>query len=353
MENPHETSSFLPSIDVSNTSPEAGDTAMVGRITMLALEGELAQLRRQNLALADRNQQLDADNQRLESDMARLATHAAKLHEESRQDPMTGLFNKKAFGEQVDTLIDQDKPFVVFMADLMSLKAINDTLGHAAGDAAITNTATVLKFGMTVLDAMTLIGLEGAPVTARLGGDEYAMVIPLNDLNQFTGNQMGVIDEALHELDEDPSGTSLYSREILERAKAGELTYEDAAQMIYIAVDRLYYDYLESNGGPDLGQGIAMGWAIHSPGNSEEVTSKKLIEDADAAMYFDKGLKKELLGSYNRETGQWDGPDRRNQQDDRRNDTDQREGTPDRRNYVTLGSSALRNVRPIAPPNPM
>lgn len=330
--------------EANTTDPNAGNAAMVD---------QLAQLRDQTTDLQSLNQQLSDDNQRLEADLTRLAEHAALLYEENRRDPMTGLLNKKGFEEQLEALMTHDKPFVVFMADLMSLKAINDTLGHAAGDAAIANTANVLRFGMTILDTMTLIGLDGEPATARLGGDEYAVAVSLDGLNQFTSNQTDAIDEALRELDEDPTAQSLYSRELLEKAKAGELTHEDAAQMIYVAVESLYDGYLESNGGPDLGQGIAMGWAIHDPKNSEDQTPEELLKKADESMYVDKKKKRDTLGSYDRRTKTRIGPDRRGQQGDRRSGEDRRDGMPDRRGTVALGTFALRDPRPIVPPSPM
>jgi diguanylate cyclase (GGDEF)-like protein len=92
-----------------------------------------------------------------------------KLEELSRYDPVTGLYNRRAFTEQAELQLKQAQreqvPRLLFFADMDNLKWINDTLGHTEGDKAIHDMARVLRVSFRDTD---LIG--------RLGGDEFAVL---------------------------------------------------------------------------------------------------------------------------------------------------------------------------------
>jgi diguanylate cyclase (GGDEF)-like protein len=83
-------------------------------------------------------------------------------------DVMTGLYNRAYFEE---TLLRLEKkrrdPISIIIADLNELKAINDTLGHQAGDALIRRAAEVLKANS-----------DGEYTAARIGGDEFVIILP-------------------------------------------------------------------------------------------------------------------------------------------------------------------------------
>lgn len=83
-------------------------------------------------------------------------------------DGLTGLPNRKLFTEQLNSLLDRRKTedqILVAYADLDDFKVINDTLGHPAGDALLTDVAHYLRSALP--DALV----------ARLGGDEFAILI--------------------------------------------------------------------------------------------------------------------------------------------------------------------------------
>ncbi|WP_251096901.1 GGDEF domain-containing protein [Streptomyces sp. Caat 7-52] len=90
----------------------------------------------------------------------------------ARRDPLTGLWTRDAFETRAAHTLARRPHVAVILCDLDSFKAVNDTHGHAAGDAAIRSAAASLT--------EALDGRPGA-VAARLGGDEFAAVVPLSD----------------------------------------------------------------------------------------------------------------------------------------------------------------------------
>lgn len=86
-------------------------------------------------------------------------------------DPLTGLYNRRyalpRLTEIARDSLREDAPFAVLALDLDRFKRINDSHGHAAGDA-------VLRDVASRLDAV--IGGDG--ITARLGGEEFLAVLP-------------------------------------------------------------------------------------------------------------------------------------------------------------------------------
>lgn len=85
---------------------------------------------------------------------------------QARQDVLTRLYNKS--GEQlIENLLLADSRGILFMIDLDNFKAINDTCGHAAGDALLTKIGGILRDIFRTED-----------ILARIGGDEFIAYIP-------------------------------------------------------------------------------------------------------------------------------------------------------------------------------
>ncbi|MEU2608887.1 GGDEF domain-containing protein [Streptomyces albus] len=98
--------------------------------------------------------------------------HARFLHRQlaaTRRDPLTGLLRRDAYTARARRLLARhgDDAAVVFI-DQDHFKAVNDTMGHAAGDAVLTATAARLT---------AWAGPHAA--VGRLGGDEFAVVLEL------------------------------------------------------------------------------------------------------------------------------------------------------------------------------
>lgn len=92
--------------------------------------------------------------------------------EAGRRDPLTGLWTRDAFEQSAARLLARHPHVAVLLVDLDGFKAVNDTHGHAAGDAAIRAT------GASLNDALTGHRLA---VAGRLGGDEFAAAVALPD----------------------------------------------------------------------------------------------------------------------------------------------------------------------------
>lgn len=98
-----------------------------------------------------------------------------KLRFMSFHDALTGLYNRAYFEEELERLNGSRQfPISIIACDLDGLKLINDREGHDAGDRAIKAAARVLG-GNT---------FRTEDVVARIGGDEFVVILPGVDLNQ-------------------------------------------------------------------------------------------------------------------------------------------------------------------------
>nr|WP_106608312.1 GGDEF domain-containing protein [Shimia abyssi] len=97
-------------------------------------------------------------NQRLQGAMI-------AAEEQAFTDTLTGLKNRRALETIVPRLLEDRSPFGMMQIDLDFFKAVNDTLGHAAGDHVLQRVAKVLVENSRDDDCV-----------ARVGGDEFVMV---------------------------------------------------------------------------------------------------------------------------------------------------------------------------------
>lgn len=93
-----------------------------------------------------------------------------QLRHLAETDPLTSLHNRRAFMALATQALararDEGQDLALMLVDIDHFKQINDTWGHAGGDAALQHMATVLRSQMGETD-----------VLARLGGDEFALVV--------------------------------------------------------------------------------------------------------------------------------------------------------------------------------
>ena len=189
-----------------------------------------------------------ADHLRLMEAVAKLASDAianAMHHERTETsaltDLLTGLPNARAlryrFEEEADRARRHRDTFSVLMMDLDGFKAVNDKLGHQAGD-------QLLK----ELSAILLSQIRSSDFISRYAGDEFVAVL-----------------------------------------QAGEEEVQEAALRIQRALDR--HDFVLANS--KLFVGLSVGWACFGTDGN---TLDELLLAADRAMYADKTKRKAVLG---------------------------------------------------------
>ena len=99
-------------------------------------------------------------------DMTERKKQQALLTHQATHDALTGLPNRLLLSRALDSL-SSSTPTALFMLDLDRFKDVNDTLGHATGDAVL-----------TILGQRLRGALSEQNLIARIGGDEFAVVIP-------------------------------------------------------------------------------------------------------------------------------------------------------------------------------
>jgi diguanylate cyclase (GGDEF)-like protein len=166
----------------------------------------------------------DADRRALLAQLERLAHH----------DSLTDLFNRHYFGavlvRAADVVRRYDREATLLILDLDRMKPVNDEYGHRCGDALLRAIAQILRRELRTSD-----------VAARIGGDEFAILLP----------------------ETDTAGATALARRLLERIRACRIP---------------------------CGDGTLPAWTTGSIGIAalQPAASDRALADADAAMYTAK-----------------------------------------------------------------
>jgi len=92
-------------------------------------------------------------------------------------DPLTGLYNRRLFGESFEKELNRARrythPLSLVILDLHRFKEVNDKHGHPRGDEVLRATAATLKKALRTSDS-----------AFRIGGDEFALLLPQTDSQQ-------------------------------------------------------------------------------------------------------------------------------------------------------------------------
>ncbi len=168
--------------------------------------------------------------------------HQSELERLSRTDALTGLFNRRAYMEELERAIERSRrnkqTGAVFFVDLNNFKSVNDVRGHDVGDRVLVDLAKILTSITRSYDFV-----------ARLGGDEFALWF--ENIDKDTARRRG--------------------QDILRRSRHLE----------------------ELSGSPRKPLGLSIGIAMFEANTDEG--SDGLLKRADAAMYRAKQSRKQHL----------------------------------------------------------
>lgn len=149
---------------------EAGADFMQDEYRFLKATGEWIDVRTQCIIVRDDNGKATRLVGSMQ-DITRQKKTEAQLHWAAHHDPLTALPNRTLYRQRMHAAVDaarrSGRKVAVILLDLNNFKGLNDTLGHAAGDRVLEETARRL-----------LANLPETSTIARLGGDEFAIVLP-------------------------------------------------------------------------------------------------------------------------------------------------------------------------------
>lgn len=129
-------------------------------------------LERQAAELVGLADEMEQSRLLLNREIRRRENLEKRLKEVADTDPLTGIANRRSFVERASACLEfahQVGETVTFiMADIDHFKTINDTYGHAAGDAAL------VQFSEYIATSLRI----GDDFVARIGGEEFAFILP-------------------------------------------------------------------------------------------------------------------------------------------------------------------------------
>ena len=92
-------------------------------------------------------------------------------------DPLTGIYNRAKFNEEINQCVDNydryESPLCLVMFDIDNFKRINDSYGHQAGDRVLQSLAIIIKKSIRSTD-----------IFARWGGEEFVVLLPNTKIQQ-------------------------------------------------------------------------------------------------------------------------------------------------------------------------
>ena len=150
-------------------------------------------------------------------------------------DPLTGLYNRRYAMPHLNRISERAKTtgrqFAVMVLDLDRFKTVNDTYGHSAGDAVLREVAGRIKDNLRAVD-----------MVARIGGEEFLLVMPDTSLTQAriaAERLCDLVRETAVHNDKVPSGISVSVS--IGVAMGGMPNQADTVDQLIEAADKALY----------------------------------------------------------------------------------------------------------------
>jgi diguanylate cyclase (GGDEF)-like protein len=186
-------------------------------------------------------------------------------------DPLTGLYNRRLFGEGFEKELNRARryglPLGLVMLDLHRFKEVNDKHGHPAGDEVLRAAAATLKKALRTSDS-----------AFRIGGDEFAVLLPQTDAEQALALSRRIETVFAETLQSLPLSVNV-------NMDHGVATFpqdgEQADQLIRVADERLYR--LKHANHRKLGNGGTKPVAAASPALGPTATTAPAAPEPAAA----------------------------------------------------------------------
>jgi len=166
----------------------------------------------------------------LRGKVARLQERVEQLHHLAHRDSLIDLPNRRGFMRELERLIARVDRYginaAMLFVDVDGLKMINDTFGHRAGDEALVQIANLLSTGVRHSD-----------VVARIGGDEFGILLECSDEGSAQETAARLIDQIsdsdfMHDGEALPLGVAI---------GVGMITALDTAEAIMDRADEAMY----------------------------------------------------------------------------------------------------------------
>ena len=134
--------------------------------------------------------EMKAEIDRLRATVAEQTAEISRLGQLAETDPLTGLANRRAFDKHLQQRMAQHQRdgqrFCLMIVDIDQFKSINDQFGHLMGDRLLQQIAGVLTRNVRQAD-----------IVFRVGGDEFAIILPATDSAQATHLAKRIVEQVV------------------------------------------------------------------------------------------------------------------------------------------------------------
>lgn len=146
----------------------------------------------------------------------------------ANHDPLTGAHNRRSFFSRGEALTATTQPLCAIMLDIDHFKQINDTYGHPVGDQVLRE-----------ISALIADNLPEQAVFGRLGGEEFAVLLPDADIDA-AAQLADTLREAVADLSVDHDGRAIRCQMSVGVSSLQQLDVRNIDKLLGIADEALY-----------------------------------------------------------------------------------------------------------------